>query len=139
MNYFYFKLLSNFLGSLHYLGLLFIDFIRKPMASYPEIAEKLRCYYESHEGQIDLHGFASEIGYSDDYTGRMIKKTTGKSYTEIVLELKLQRASCLLAQTDVPIEKVAALSGWLNPSGFYKQFYRSFGMSPGTYRTKSRQ
>ena len=123
----------------HYLGLLFIDFIRKPMASYPEIAEKLRCYYESHEGQIDLHGFASEIGYSDDYTGRMIKKTTGKSYTEIVLELKLQRASCLLAQTDVPIEKVAALSGWLNPSGFYKQFYRSFGMSPGTYRTKSRQ
>ncbi len=118
----------------NYLSLLFIELMRKPPAPYPDIIEKLCSYFEEDPGGITLQKFAAIAGYSADHTGRLIKNSTGRSFVEYIRDLKLARAAGLLMETDYTIEHVAALSGYANPSGFYKQFCRAYGISPGEYR-----
>lgn len=45
-----------------------------------------------------------------------------------------RQAAKLLAQTELPVEQVAAEVGYADPSAFYRQFSAAFGMTPGEYR-----
>ncbi len=120
----------------NYLSLLFIELVRKPLKEYPDILIKLSSYFEKNPSEVNLSEFAGLVGYSADYTGRLIKKSTGKSFVDNVLELRLERASKLLIETDYPVEIIAGMVGYANMSGFYKQFCRNYGMTLNEYRKK---
>ena len=85
-------------------------------------------------GSASLHGFASTLGYSEKYAGRMIKEHLGASFSELLLSYKLQKAVQLIEGTDLPIDEIAREAGYNNPSGLYKQFFASYGMTPNAYR-----
>lgn len=117
-----------------YLSLLFIELMRKPDAPYEDLRLKLYAHFEENLGNTNLHKFAAELGYSDAYAGRLIKNHTGKNFMELVIELKVAKAAKLLAETDYSVAAIANLLGYVNPSGLYKQFYRTYGMTPKEYR-----
>ena len=120
----------------NYLSLFFIELTRAPTASSPDIVVTLYTYFEDHASQMNLHGFAAQIGYSEDHAARLLKRSTGKSFLELVLELKVARAAKLLLETDDPVSHIARQLGYANPSGFYKQFFRTYGMTPTEYRRR---
>lgn len=119
----------------NYLSLLFISLIRESEGR-PALIARLCDYLAAHGGRVSLHEFAASIGYSGDYTGRMIRRCTGKDFTQTVLELKLARGARLLLETEKPVAAIAEELGYANPSGFYKQFCRAYRMTPGAYRER---
>jgi len=47
---------------------------------------------------------------------------------------RLAHAATLLRETQLSVTEIAALSGFLSRSNFYREFQRSYGQSPVTYR-----
>ncbi|HOO28403.1 MAG TPA: AraC family transcriptional regulator [Lachnospiraceae bacterium] len=120
----------------NYISLLFIELKRgtKPKAS--EILNRLHQYFKTDTLQPSLHGFAQTMGYSDAYTGRLLKEKTGKSFLELALKMKLEKAEKLLTETTLSVEEIAEKLSYANASGLYKQFYKCYGMTPNAYRKK---
>ena len=118
----------------NYLSLLFIELLRGGNNRDEHLADELNLYFSGNVGSASLRGFASTLGYSEKYAGRMIKEHLGASFSELLLSYKLQKAAQLMADTDLPIEEIAREAGYNNPSGLYKQFFASYGMTPSAYR-----
>lgn len=81
-----------------------------------------------------LEGVAHELGYSSSYTSRLIKRATGRSFTEIVRELRMRRSMELLGNPAIAVDEIAASSGYADASHFYRAFRAMSGVTPGEYR-----
>lgn len=117
-----------------HLTLLFVELLRGPYEQYSDILYELGAYFEENQDKMNLQDFAKQIGYNEDYTGKLIKRSTGKNFKEIVLDLKIDKAAKMLRETDDSIAVIAEKLGYSNPSGLYRQFQRTNGMTPSEYR-----
>ena len=106
----------------------------KPTGDTDALAKLLRWLGRHFTEPVTLSDAASTLGYSEKYAGRMIKERLGASFSELLLSYKLQKAAQLMADTDLPIDEIAREAGYNNPSGLYKQFFASYGMTPSAYR-----
>lgn len=85
---------------------------------------------------ITLKGMADSLGYSAKQMGRLLKQYTGRSYTELVGEYKLNTALSLLESGDYSIAEIADMVGFSEVSHFYAAFKKYVGVPPGEYRQK---
>jgi AraC-like DNA-binding protein len=79
---------------------------------------------------------ARKLGLSSRYVQDLLQET-GTSFTERVLELRLQKARALLAterNDRLKISDIAFSCGFSNVSYFNQCFRRRFGASPTQYR-----
>lgn len=118
----------------NYLSLLFIALARGPEYGPSELLFRLAEYFDADPGSATLSGFASLIGYSEHHTARLIKRSTGRSFTEQIVSLKMERARELLSASDASVLDIALELGYANASGFHKQFLLAYGMTPSAYR-----
>lgn len=68
------------------------------------------------------------------WLSREIKRRTGRTYTELTQERRLQQAAWLLEHTRQRISDIAASVGYENVSYFHRIFRKRFGLSPKKYR-----
>ena len=118
----------------NYLSLLFIELTRAASRPSAEMIKQLEAYCETKQKEKSLKQFAAQIGYSADYAGRMIKSITGRTFGEYLRDRRLMKAAEQLLETDDTVEQISIMSGYETISGFYKQFRRVYGMTPGEYR-----
>lgn len=118
----------------NYLSLLFIELARGPDYRSSTLLHQFTEYFDAHPRSATLGGFASFIGYSEHHTARLIKHHTGRNFLEIIVSLKMERARKLLSGSDATIAEIAEDLGYANASGFHKQFYAAYGMTPSTFR-----
>lgn len=91
----------------------------------------------SNEG-FGAKELASLLGLSTSQTLRKIKAETGKSVTQFIRELRLEKAAKLLKRTDKTASEIAFEVGFSSASYFSKAFTKYYGIAPGEYRTKSK-
>lgn len=115
-----------------YLTVLFSELSRRAKPCAAE--EELRAYLLGHMRGATLGGYAAFKGYSANYLSRLIKRDTGKSFSELLALCRMERAQRLLAEGDMPVEDISREVGYDNPSGFYKAFFRQYGLTPAQYR-----
>lgn len=77
---------------------------------------------------------AKTFNFHPNYLSTLLKKTTGKSFKEIIHEQKLKKACTLLKNTDMTVEDISLEVGYNNFSFFYKKFKDAFGVTPLEYR-----
>ncbi len=77
---------------------------------------------------------ASSLGLSPNYLSRLCRARGGRSFIEVLTELRLERAAAMLRTVDVPISAVAAGCGFSDAGYFIRRFRRGFGATPGAYR-----
>jgi AraC-like DNA-binding protein len=94
------------------------------------LALQMRDYIESHSDTITLKQLAEHFSYHPNYISRYLHEETGKTFSWIVLESRMKKAALLLKNTDLTIEKIAAMLGYSNNSNFYKAFREYYHMSP---------
>lgn len=81
---------------------------------------------------------ARALGYSRSYLTRLLARRWGQTPGELLHQLRLQRAAQLLRTTGMPVEHVAAQSGFESASGFFAAFRARFAATPGEFRRRRR-
>lgn len=93
-------------------------------------------YIDIHFQKADLHKMALFFGYNPNYLSNTLKKTTGKSFMELIQIKKLNVAASLLANPQISIEEIINYLGYSSSSFFYRKFKEFYQISPGQMRNK---
>ncbi|RGY98241.1 AraC family transcriptional regulator [Clostridium sp. AM58-1XD] len=97
------------------------------------LSEKIVQYIGEHFDTVSLKEIAKNFSYHPNYISTLLHRETGKSFTEILLELRMERAVILLEGTRMPIEEISTALGYSNSSNFYKAFRDYYHVSPREY------
>lgn len=83
---------------------------------------------------IAISEIAKSLGYSTVYTGVIIKNLFGKTYKELLIDKRLDRAKQLLISSNLAISEIISAIGYENEGYFRKKFMEKFGKKPLEYR-----
>ena len=106
------------------------EYKRKNLVRCVGRINQIRAYLEAHCDSTSLTSLAAHFGYHPAYLSRILPEKTGKTFSELLMAARMQRARLLLKHTDLAIEKIAAMLGYGNSSNFYKAFKQYYGSSP---------
>lgn len=81
-----------------------------------------------------LTKIAEDFHQSLSVLSKLIKKSTGFTFQELLQRKRFRQAIVLLMETDLPVEEIAIAVGYENQSYFYRQFRTRYGMTPRKYR-----
>ena len=87
------------------------------------------------DGDLSLTRFAELLHFHPFYLSRLFKQVTGKSFSEYIGELKFQKASELLKQSELKVNEIAELLGFETASYFTRFFKKYSSLSPQEYRS----
>lgn len=100
-----------------------------------ELTIKLLSFIEEHYKDGKLTDLAKELHCDLYWLSRMVKKLTGKTYTELVQMKRLNQAAYLLKTTKLTVAEIGYAVGYDNLSYFHRIFQDRFHASPKEYRT----
>lgn len=86
------------------------------------------------ESRITAADLADEFYYSPNYIGVVFKKDTGKTLTDHLKDVRLDRARELLKNPANRIGEVAIKVGYPNVSYFCSLFKKKYGVNPSEYK-----
>ena len=81
-------------------------------------------------------GLAELLGYSAVYTGGYIKKLTGRTFSELLVDKRCTVAAKMLSETDLSVGEIIAAVGYQNENFFRKAFRQKYGKNPLEYRKR---
>lgn len=100
-----------------------------------DIIGTVKRYVREHiREDIYIADIAGQVFLNEQYLMRTFKKATGLSILEFITSERLRQAQKLLADTDLPINRVADAVGYGNYSYFTRIFKRSMGVTPQAFR-----
>jgi AraC-like DNA-binding protein len=91
----------------------------------------LRC-----QEPLDLHKLCAELGVSYSHFRHAFKTRLGLSPKQCHLQVRLQKAQDLLANTEKPVKEIAELLGFESAFHLSRQFKEKTGDSPSAWREK---
>jgi AraC-like DNA-binding protein len=102
---------------------------------------KMYTYILAHFNDIDLRitQLAQESNMSTSAFGHFFKKSTNKSFTQFVIDMRLSYATNLLLNSDESISEIAYKSGFNNIANFNRLFKKNKTISPKQYRQNLKQ
>jgi AraC-like DNA-binding protein/mannose-6-phosphate isomerase-like protein (cupin superfamily) len=95
-------------------------------------------YIDTEYRTASLTEFA-ESQCEDIYVlSRFIKKKTGRTFKDLLVEKRLNQAEYLLANTTLPVADIALSVGYENTSYFHRIFREKHGISPRKWRVSNK-
>lgn len=86
-----------------------------------------------------LQEAARAVSLNPSYFSTLLKKFTGKSYTELLMEYRIERAKELLLLTDAKVYRVGQMVGYEDKFYFSRIFKRVTGMTPVEFKNQRRE
>jgi AraC-like DNA-binding protein len=94
-------------------------------------------HIEDHYKDGELSDLCEKLD-TDLYTiSRIIKRRTGRTYTDLLQEKRLKHAAYLLTTTELPVTDISFNVGYNNFSYFYKLFKKTYNVTPKEYRSSN--
>lgn len=84
-----------------------------------------------------LSDTAAHFGYSSSHFSKLIKEGTGRTFLQIIRDIKLNQACRALRETTLSIPAICKLVGYETTEHFMRTFKKAYGMTPGEYRKTS--
>ena len=88
--------------------------------------------------QIREHPFQiNTIAESLNLSSRTLQRNLaeqGLKYLQLLTDVRIRQAACLLESTDMPISEIAYELGYAEASNFTRAFRRRIGVAPGAFR-----
>lgn len=134
---------------------------KEPIRTYDELQERIRVYLEKAEqvyskdkkergekfsvrleAYMEEH-FAEDISLTDiaeyfkltpTYCSTVIKESTGNSYSQNLITMRIRHARELLKNTDLKIYEIAIQTGYKDVKYFNRIFKKETGITPVQYR-----
>lgn len=108
--------------------------IEKAGTAPKSLSEQILDYMGDHSDVVSLKDIANHFNYHPNYISALLHKETGRKFTEILLEKRMERAVLLMKNTTLSIEEISAMLGYSNHSNFYKAFKEYYGVTPRDYK-----
>lgn len=100
-----------------------------------DLVQEAIAYLKQHyQTDISLDMIAQNLLISPAYLTKIFKESENTTLISYLINLRMQEACRLLTQTSATIKEVAYSVGYQDPLYFSKQFKRTLGISPKTYR-----
>lgn len=102
-----------------------------------ELMKKTKEFFKRKYTSASLEELAKELGYSESYTNRWLKKNMNTTFSELLMNYRCEAAAELLLNSDIPVGEVIDRVGYKNESFFRKIFVCKYGMTPLKYRKRN--
>lgn len=89
---------------------------------------------ENFRQKITMDQIADFVGINKAYLQRQYKKYTGQTILESINTLRVQRATNLLRNTNLPIQQIALQVGFSNKNQLNYEFKKVVGLPPSDYK-----
>lgn len=99
-----------------------------------ELAIRLLRYIEEHYRDGKLSELAEAMHCDLYWLSRMVKKLTGKTFTDLLQTKRLNQAAYLLTTTNLTVAEIGLAVGYDNLSYFHRIFFEKYNLSPKKYR-----
>ena len=86
---------------------------------------------------LSLRDVANELGITPGHLTTVVRRRTGRTVQEWIIERRMAEARSLLADTELPVGEIARRVGISDPGYFSRQFHRTHGASPRQWRGRS--
>lgn len=120
-------------------GLLFVQLLEQTDRLVIGIREQQAVlqvlqYIETNYSRGSLNQVAAALHCDVSWLSREIRRRTGRTFTELTQERRLNQAAWLLKNTRQKVSDIALSVGYENVSYFHRIFGKRFGLSPKKYR-----
>lgn len=99
-----------------------------------EIVSTQNYINQNYSRDLSVEMLASLVYLTPDYLSRLFKKSTGKSLSQYIRQVRMERAGELLRTTNRKVIDIGTSVGYANYSYFCQSFREYFGRSPEKYR-----
>ena len=97
------------------------------------VRQLLKLINERSAEHISIRALARSAGLQEAYLSRLFRQQMGLGVRDYLTHIRMARAAALIRNGD-KVEAVALEVGYRSKKNFYRQFSRSFGMTPATFR-----
>lgn len=88
----------------------------------------------NYKEAIGLTTLSEHVNRNPSYLSRFIKQRTGKNFSQILTERRIEEAKKLLRSTNLRISQISECVGYPNVKYFVRVFHGQVSMSPADYR-----
>ena len=110
--------------------------IPNSVSSILEQKQLVQTFLAEHIADVKLGDVAILLNYSEDYTGRWIRKNFEMNFSELLQRERCCIAADYLRNTELSVGEIIRLVGYQNESFFRTIFTKQYGMMPLEYRKK---
>jgi AraC-like DNA-binding protein len=97
-------------------------------------ARILRFIESRHRERIGLTDLAAELRLSPSRAAHVVQAACGRSFLQLVIDARLERAAALLRHSDLDVTSIALDCGFGDVSRFHHAFRRRYGTTPLRFR-----
>lgn len=101
---------------------------------------RVMAYIREHiaEPTMTLTDAAAAAFLSPNYLTHLLRKETGSTFSELVLERRMRLARTQLMNSDKPLSHIADTCGFTDEAYFSRRFRKAHGVPPGQFRREHR-
>jgi AraC-like DNA-binding protein len=93
---------------------------------------------ENLSRDLNLEKLARNSFMSVSHFSHLFKEEIGESPKSYQIKERIEKAKCLLAESDISAQEIASELGYESPYFFYRQFKQKTGMTTAEYRKRER-
>lgn len=116
-----------------------IFFEPNKFAQSPRISAVFQFIEANYHHPLQLKEVAASLGYSPAYLTDLVRRKTGRTVKQWIVERRMDCARKLLLDTEESISQIAEQTGYLDTGYFIRQFKQLHGTSPHQWRKIPRQ
>ena len=102
--------------------------------SQPLLNHVFRFIEINYQQSISLREVAEAVGRSPAYLTDLVRRETGKTVLNWIIERRMAEARRLLLETEQSVERIAEAVGYFDRRHFSRQFLRFHNATPQTWR-----
>jgi AraC family transcriptional regulator, transcriptional activator of pobA len=114
-----------------------VDDLRR--SGEPLLADVFSVIDRRHGEPLSLRDVAHEVGMTPGHLTTVVRRRTGRTVQEWIIERRMAEARTMLEETDLPIAEIARRVGVFDPGYFSRVFARTHGISPRQWRGRPGQ
>ncbi len=101
-----------------------------------EVCLKALAYIDENysDNMLSVNSLGEKLGIQSAYLSRLFKEWFGISILDYVSLVRIEHAKTLVHTSNMPVQKIAEITGYLSSHVFIKKFKEIVGMTPGKYR-----
>ena len=91
-------------------------------------------YIQSNYQTVTLSDLAKHFHLTEPYISKYIKNKSGKTFINVVSDVRMKKAKTLLKNGTMTVENIAMSVGYPNVEHFNRVFKKKFNQTPTQYR-----